>query len=72
MSSEGFLGKISLFFQDISLTKKIIFAVVILLVLILTPVVLLMSKKTTTVEQKSKYKTWEVILSFDTDSRKLI
>lgn len=71
MNNEGFLGKINLFFQEISITKKIIFGIVILLILILTPLVLLMSKNTSTNVQKPKYKTWEVIFSFDTNTRKV-
>lgn len=71
MSSEA-LDKVSLFFQEISITKKIIFAVIVLLILVSVPAVLLMSKKTTTNEQAPKYKTWEVILSFNTDRRELV
>ncbi|MFH1186846.1 MAG: SdrD B-like domain-containing protein [Candidatus Levyibacteriota bacterium] len=72
MNNEGFLSKINSFFQKISIPKKIIFVVIILIVLFSIPIALFMSKKTVTTEQKPNYKTWEVILTFNTDKRELV
>ncbi|HZJ18459.1 MAG TPA: carboxypeptidase-like regulatory domain-containing protein [Patescibacteria group bacterium] len=72
MSSEGFLGRINLFFQEISITKKIIFLVILLIILFSVPIALFLSKKTVDIGQKSEYKTWEVILTFNTDERKVV
>ena len=72
MSSDGILNKFFLSLRNLSVLKRVLIATAVVLLLVLIPSLFLLSKNNSKVVQKPLDKTWEMVVSFDTNSEKLV
>jgi len=71
MNNDGILNKLFLFLRNTAVLKRVLIAIAVVLLLVLVPSLILLSKNNFKVVQKPLDKTWEMVVSFDTNSEKL-